>query len=149
LDIFPEKTPITIRTLEGETDIEVSNEMYIMIGSFDEIYPISAYKLAKSYTACDTPLLASKIDFEYAPSVINKNTFESVKIMDYAKCCIPTGESQIYAMPLTRKTKVFTDWKQDGYFSGNLGDYIAVRTDDMNDVYIIRRMIFDYTYVEI
>ena len=42
--------------------------------------------------------------------------------------------------------KVFTSWDPDKYYLGNVGDYLAVREDDMHDIYVIKGDIFDRTY---
>jgi phosphoglycolate phosphatase len=49
---------------------------------------------------------------------------------------------------LARDTKVFSNWDTERYFSGKIGDYIAVSEADSNDVYIINRDIFERTYAE-
>ena len=44
--------------------------------------------------------------------------------------------------------KVFTEWDEEKYMLGNEGDYLAVRKDDIHDVYIIEKNIFRKTYEE-
>jgi phosphoglycolate phosphatase len=143
VDIFKKGIPLTVRTLEGDAETEAADDIYLMVGIEGEVYPIKADKWNKSYKAVDGGF---NYDFEYPPSVINRITAESVKIMGFAKPCVSTGEVHIYAMPLSRNTKVFTAWNEDGYMVGKPGDYIAVRADDHNDVYIIREDIFYETY---
>jgi phosphoglycolate phosphatase len=62
------------------------------------------------------------------------------------KYCVPEEEAPIYAKPLERFTKVFTDWNPTGYIYGEAGDYLAIKCDDLSDVYIIREHIFKQTY---
>ena len=62
------------------------------------------------------------------------------------KPCVSTGVSKIYAKKLTTCVKVFTAWDKDRYYRGEIGDYLAVREDDMHDIYVIRGHIFDKTY---
>ena len=59
---------------------------------------------------------------------------------------LTAGESFMHAAPLARHTKVFTRRNTDGYMLGEPADYIAVRSDDFGDVYVIKRRIFDMTY---
>jgi phosphoglycolate phosphatase len=143
VDIFKKGTPLIVRTLEGDAETEAADDIYLMVGIEGEVYPIKAEKWNNSYQDI---VGGFKYDFEYPPSVINRITAESVKIMRFAKPCISTGEVHIYAMPLSRNTKVFTAWNEDGYMAGKPGDYIAVRADDHYDVYIIREDIFYKTY---
>ncbi|MCL2053835.1 MAG: DHH family phosphoesterase [Oscillospiraceae bacterium] len=145
-DIFKKETPLTIRTLEGDAEVESSDDIYLMIGIEGEVYPIKSEKFYRSYRVLD---VAHDYNFEYPPSVINRISTESVKIMGFAKPCISTGDVYIYAAPLTRNTKVFTIWNEDEYMAGRPGDYVAVRADDHHDVYIIRGDIFSGTYGEV
>jgi len=145
-DIFAEGTPMLIRTLEGDTEAEASKDTYLMIGILGEVYPIKAEKFNMSYALTDKDF---ETDFTYSPTVKNKITGDSTEIIRFAKSCVAKGETNIYAMPLEKNTKVFTTWNIDGYMYGKPGDYLAVRTDDFNDVYIIRKDIFEKTYQKI
>jgi len=145
-DIFDEGTPMLIRSLEGDAEAEASKDIYLMIGILGEIYPITAEKFNKTYTLTDAQI---ETDFNYSPVATNKITSESIEIVSFAKSCVAKGEIYIYAMPVTRKTKVFTDWNKDGYMLGEPGDYIAIRSDAHNDVYIIQQDIFKKTYDKI
>jgi hypothetical protein len=55
-DVFSEGTPITVRTLEGDADAIVSDEIYIMVGILGEAYPINCvFELATGiYPAGDS-----------------------------------------------------------------------------------------------
>ena len=142
-DIFPQGTPMTIRTLEGDSDVEASKDILLMIGFEGEVYPIKKEKFMQSYSF--TKLGFSK-DYTYMPTVKNKITGETLQIISYAKSCIPTGQTIIHAAPIKKNTKVFNSWNIDGYMFGESGDYIAIRADDHNDVYIIKGDIFVKTY---
>jgi phosphoglycolate phosphatase len=39
-DLFPDSTPICVRTLEGDINLVASKDIYIMIGVKNEVYPI-------------------------------------------------------------------------------------------------------------
>ncbi len=66
--------------------------------------------------------------------------------MHYAKACISTGESYIYTKQLDHRVKVFTEWDDEKYMLGREGDFLAVRKDDLHDIYIIEKNIFERTY---
>jgi phosphoglycolate phosphatase len=144
--LFEKGTPLLIRTLEGDTEAYAGEEIYFMIGPLGEVYPIKAGKWANSYALTGEPF---EKDYIYSPTVRNKITGETVEIIKYAKSCTAKGEVHIYAMPLTKNTKVFTAWNTESYMYGKPGDLLAVRSDDFNDVYIIRKDIFEKTYCEI
>lgn len=83
---------------------------------------------------------------EYEPTVKDAVEEKNISLIPYAKSCISTGESRIYAMELSHRVKVFTEWDEDKYMLGKKGDYLAVRADDLHDVYVIEREIFGKTY---
>ena len=143
-DLLPVGSDINIRTLEGDFDITVQEDMYIIIGIQGEIYPIRREKFAKSYIAKDEPYIFSG---EYGPTVRDTVNGTSVPIISYAKTCISTGSSEIFAKPLDKCIKIFTAWDNEKYMLGNPGDYLAVRKDDLHDIYVIQRDIFKETYI--
>ena len=142
-DVFPIGTPMLIRTLEGDSDCIASNDILLMIGPEGEVYPITRKKFEASYEYTDKGFIR---DYVYMPTIKSAVTNETVNLTAHARSCLPTGESFIHAAPLTRHTKVFTRWSTDGYMLGEPGDYIAVRANDYDDVYIIKRHIFEMTY---
>lgn len=143
-DVFPVGTPVEIRTLEGDINITITDDTYLMIGIEGEIYPISAEKLASSYELTGFNFQGH---FEYEPSIRNLSTDEIERVMPYAKTVIsPSGTSRIYARVLDHNVKLFTAWDEDKYYSGVPGDYIAVREDDPHDIYVISGRLFDDLY---
>ena len=91
---------------------------------------------------CDT-------DMKYIPTIKVRTTGENLVLTDYAKSCVPSGTVKIYAKPLLRGVKVFTAWDKGKYMLGKPGDFLAVRNDDMHDVYVIEKKIFAKTYSEV
>lgn len=145
-DVFPQGSPLLLRTLEGDVETLSSEDVYIMIGIQGEVYPIRREKFERSYQEVDKPF---DIQVQYAPTVRNRVSGEVLGLTNHMKACVSTGEVYIYAKPLTKDTKVFISWGYGKYMSGKIGDYIAVRQDDMTDVYIIGKDIFTKTYVPI
>ena len=143
IEILPEGTPITIRTLEGDVDIMVSGDYYILIGLKGEVYPIFKDKFNKSYQKVDAEYVFSG---EYEPTIHIKNEGRIINLMSNAKACINNDTSHIYARELNKMVKIFTCWDEDQYYLGKPGDFIACREDDLKDVYIVERDIFFKTY---
>ena len=143
-EVMQAGTPITIRTLEGDIDISVDENFYIMIGVKGEVYPIKKEKFEKSYEEMKGKF---ELEAEYVPTVRNRITGQTESILDFARSCVPTGETQIYARELDRITKVFSAWDEEKYMLGNPGDFIAARCDDLHNIYIVERDIFYKTYL--
>lgn len=149
-EVLPLGTPVTIRTLEGDVDIVVEQDLIIMIGIRGEVYPNRVEKFKRSYIIqdraytyeCDT-------DMKYLPTIKVKNTGETLTLTDYARVCVPSGTVHIHAKQLSRGVKVFTAWDKDKYMLGKPGDYLAVRSDDLHDVYVVERKIFARSYGEV
>ncbi len=143
-DVFPIGTPVEIRTLEGDVNVIITDQTYLMIGIEGEIYPINLDKLMSSYQLTGFDFHGV---FEYEPSVKNLDTEEVKKVMPFAKTVIsPAGTTRIFALPLDHPIKLFTAWDDEKYYSGNIGDYIAVRDDDPHDIYIIAGHLFNELY---
>lgn len=145
-EVLPVGTKVCIRTLEGDLDVEIYEGMYIMIGIQGEVYPIAKEKFERSYKCLEEDYV---FDGEYQPSIKDSLEGVSVSLIPYAKVCVSTGESYIYAKPLEHRVKVFTAWDKDKYMLGKLDDWLAVRKDDLQDVYVIEKNIFEKTYEKI
>ncbi len=142
-DLAPAGTKIMIRTLEGDVDVEINDTFVIVIGVDGEIYPTNKNKFNASYRLSD-----EEYDYpgEYTPKVTNTETGERIKLLPHAHSCIAIGGAGIYAKELEHRVKVFTTWDPDKYYLGVPGDYLAVRVDDLSDIYVIAGDIFDKTY---
>ena len=146
-DVLPAGTPITVRTLEGDLDLRVKEDVYIMIGIKGEAYPISRERFERSYKVTGEKYRCSE-DLEYLPTIKDRLEDRTLILTDYANVCIPTQKVMIYARELTKGAKVFTAWDKDKYMLGRPGDYLAVRCDDLHDVYVVERDIFEKSYDE-
>jgi len=145
-DMFEAGTPLMIRALEGEENVTASDDIYFMVGILGEIYPIKKEKFERSYIEVKKDF-DIKIDaLNYSPTARNIITGEINELAEFIRPCTSLGDSEVFAKPLERNTKVFTIWNLDSYMYGREGDYIVVRADSYNDVYIIRNDIFNMTY---
>ena len=146
VDVFPENTPLLIRTLEGDSNVKASPGTFLMIGIQGEVYPINAETFDKRYKLCDQSVRLDEVI--YTPTVKNELTGEVAQLFPHMKSCVPINAAAIFAAPLERAAKVFTNWNPNGYMYGKPGDFLAVLCDNINDVYIIGREIFGHTYEE-
>lgn len=149
-EILPVGTPITIRTLEGDIDMTVEEDLYILIGIKGEVYPNRRKKFLDTYSLLDDSYDRGTYihKTEYEPVIKNRLDGRDMLLSDYAHGCIPTGEVHIYARPLEKGVKVFTAWDKNKYMLGKPGDYLAVRCDDLHDIYVVERDIFARSYDE-
>jgi phosphoglycolate phosphatase len=143
VDIFPENSQITIRTLEGDIDTVSSSDTYLMIGIMGEAYPIKKDRHRESYNPFS---IFSIRNAEYEPVIIDRLTGEKKSAIPFAQACVPKGNKIIRAAELERDTKVFTSWDREKYFCGRAGDYIAASENNFGDAYIINREVFEKTY---
>lgn len=142
-NVVPSGTEICIRTLEADLNLVAKDDLYIMIGISGEVYPIQKETFFKSYQPCDKAL---EISSEYLPTIISKGDTTIYELLPFARGCVSTSTTSIYAKELNRSMKIFTKWDTINYMLGSKGDYIAARCDDNHDIYIIRRDIFYKTY---
>ena len=138
-------TEMCIRTLEADLNVCADDDLYVMVGIRGEVYPIRREKFERSYTPVDGKFTPQT---DYVPSLIEKDSFCSIDLLPYVRTCICSGISCIYASELKKTVKVYTAWDKSSYLLGRAGDYLAVRADDLNDVYIIEGNIFLQTYLE-
>lgn len=144
-ELLAENTPILIRTLEGDLETTVSDSLYIMIGIQGEVYPIHKDKFNRSYQFIDG---VPNIHTDYLPTIKNTINGHTYVLSKHIHTCIALGTTQIYAKELQRTSKIFTSWDESKYMLGKPGDFLAVRSDDLHDVYVIERNIFFQTYEE-
>ena len=105
--------------------------------------PMTKEKFAASYEDTDA---AFNRKLEYVPRIYTQPEGAVYDLAGYIRPCVPSQTSFIYAKRLVRDVKLFTKWYEEKYMKGSSGDYIACRTDDVHDFYIIRSDIFDMTY---
>ncbi len=146
-DIADEGKEIIVRTLEIDSGVslKVSGNVVIMIGCKGEIYEISYEKFKATYEPSDEKLNIYEKFFDYIPAVELPETKEYITIDELAHLCYPKKGGGILAKKLEKRTKVFRKGTME-YFVGNPGDYLAVRCDDEQDVYIIQEEVFLRTY---
>ncbi len=140
---------LSIRTLENDTGVlvDAAEDVYVMIGCRGEVYQIQRQKFESSYEPSDEKLDIFRQFLDFIPAVERVETAEYVPIDEFAHLCYPKRGAAILAQRLERRTRVFSQSGTD-YFVGKQGDYIAMRKDDPEDVYIIQEEVFRRTYVE-
>lgn len=147
-DIVKKGERFVMKSLENESGeiITANDDIYIMIGCRGEIYEISAEKFDKTYEISQENLNVFKEMLDFIPEVQEIHTGKYISIDDKAKICYPKRDANIYAYKLSGRTKIFPGDGTGEYFLGRSGDFMAIRADDIRDVYIIQKEIFENTY---
>jgi len=150
-ELLPAGTPITIRTQQGDLEQVVEEDLILVIGIKGEVVPMKSTKFLEEYR--DTELQYEPdggiLEAEYAPTIHNRLDGRSEELMKYAKVCIPKEETHIHAMELERMVKVFSVYDREKYMLGKPGDFLAVRCNDRQDIFVVEREIFFLSYKEI
>ena len=148
-DIAAAGEHLFIKTLENDAgvDVQIADDVYIMIGVHGEVYEIHRDKFEASYRASEEVLDIFDKYFDYIPAVTLKSDGREISIDEMAHLCYPAGNTIIRARMLENRTRVYRSEKKD-YFTGRVGDYLAIREDDHKDIYVIRNEIFTNTYEE-
>lgn len=131
-------TPITIRTSEGDIDLTVAEDLYIMLGMKGDVMPKRSVRFAECYEEPEECNLRDYLaNAEYAPVIKNRKSGRDLPLTSHVKFCVEKQEVRIYARPLEKGVKVFTEWEKNRYKTGKPGDYLAVCADDLHDVYVV------------
>ena len=150
-NVYPLGTKVRVRTLEGDVDLEVTEDLIIMIGIKGEVYPITEEKFNRSYRVLEekSDLKNTTIQMKYIPMIKDQTNNTVTLITKFAGSCVTTGSSEIYAKQIEKTTKIFTAWDEEKYMLGKAGDYLAVRKEDHHDIYAVEEHIFGMTYEKI
>lgn len=143
LKLLPMGTGITIRTLEGDIDMNIRDDYYLMIGIKGEVYPVSREKFARTYDLVDEPY---EIETEYLPTIRSKEDGTTFELTQIAESCKSNGTSYVLARELDHTVKIFTAWDRDNYYLGKPGDFMVCPYNNPDDVYIVARDIFIKSY---
>lgn len=152
LDIALPDQEIMIRTREGDVVERASDNLYIMIGIFGEVYPIKRENFLSKYKMLDT--LAIIPEQDYSPRVRIVESDQIVFLKDFMRPCQVIPNRIVYAKQLIRDTKIFSDWNYANYMYGNIGDYVVCYQNEdgtpcCNDMYIVKREIFSVLYQKV
>lgn len=144
LDFLEPGAECKIRTYEGDVTVKASEDIYVMIGMLGEVYPITREKFEQKYEAKDEVF---DREFEYGPAVVDVARTQKYALLPYARQCMGKKEALVCARVLTKPVKIFSKWNYEGYMYGDAGDYICYAPGDNHDVYVVKKEIFEATYI--
>ena len=147
-DILQAGEKFYLKSLENQSRVllDASENIYIMIGQRGEIYHMDREKFENTYETSEEYLDIFEQMLSYMPEIQRFEDDEFVSLDEIAHLCYPKTSGGIYAIPLEHRTKVFNPYSSGQYFLGQEGDYLAIRKDDLQDIYIIQKDIFQESY---
>lgn len=147
-DIYPFGSLVTIRTGTGDTDLVVAGDVYILIGVKSEISICTREEFERDYEKLDGRYCTEECILKkgYMPTIKNKITGESCKITEFAKVCVPVSYGCVRMEKLDAAVKVFTLRDGEQYQLGRPGDYLAVRSDNPHDIFVVEQELFEKMY---
>lgn len=141
--LFPEGEDILLRMLEGDVKKKAAPELYIMIGVDGETYHSQESALRKNYDLLEEPFpVGSQLPWQ--PKIYHYADREVRLLAPYAKTCIAKDGALIWAAQLNCRLKVLTKWGE--WHLGEAGDWLASQDADRQDIYIIKKTVFERTY---
>jgi phosphoglycolate phosphatase len=143
-DVFAEGTRIMVRSLVGDVILAASPDIYLMVGVKGEVHPMKATIFHSRYVICEQSVRTA---YTYIPTAKNAVTGEVKELLPYIKTCVANENNFVYAKSFDRNTKIFTEWNPNGYLYGKKGDYLVIQCDNSNDMYVIKKNIFNETYI--
>lgn len=147
-DLLPVDTPVTIRTMEGDIDMKIEEDVYVLIGIKGEITSLEGPEFRDRYKPLEggygVENYLGKPD--YIPVIKNRRNGKDILLTDHARGCILDKEEIVYARPLERGVKIFACGDRTKYMSGKVGDYLAVRSENLHDIYVVPQDIFGKAY---
>ncbi|MGN0401858.1 MAG: bifunctional oligoribonuclease/PAP phosphatase NrnA [Acetatifactor sp.] len=147
-DLLPEGTPITLRTLEGDKDMTVTEDLYIMLDVKGNANSVHQKNFEEAYRVLeDTQKWRDSLHkIDYAPLIKNRNSGKDLRLTEFAHNCIPTEEVTVMARSLDKGVKVFAAEEDGRYMRGEPGDYLVIRCDNQQEIYIVEKELFLKSY---
>lgn len=149
-DLFNPGTQFILRTREGDMDMLLKEETYIVLDRDGSSHIYSRERFERYFEVTDRSMPEDYYEkTEYVPAAKEWMDGNTYVLSDYAMICFPKEQFCIYAKPLEKGVKVFTKWDEDRYLLGMPGDYLAVSTDDLHNIFIERKECFSEKYEQI
>ena len=141
--VWPEKTPITIRTIEGDIDLVISEQTYVMIDFQGKV-------LLKDKDAFHERYIPSEDKYSshppYLPTMRNRLDGAQIDLSNFIHSCVPIESTIIQARALTRACKLFPLWDEEKYMLGNIGDYLAIIKDRPFNPFIVEKEVLNQLF---
>lgn len=144
-DLEPAGTIIKIRTAQGDSDIEITEDTVFLISNSGKVSVESKERFNMLY--CCYPKwkfhLKSSV---YPPTAKAKHSDKVVSLLSYSGVCILDQSMKVYAQELDHKIKLFHNESESTYAVGKKGDFLLVNPAKNNRLYVLNRKMFEREY---
>lgn len=141
--VLPVQTPVTIRTMDGDFDLILSEHTYILIDHQGKVHLKTKEYFLANYEPTDASYDPGDV---YSPTIQNRLTGTRTVLAPYMQTCVPIHYDEVRAIPLTKPCKVFPLWDEETYLQGNIGDYLVSRIATPQDIFVVPKEVFERNY---
>lgn len=137
-----------IRTMEGELEIETSDDLYLVLDAQGRV-EYKTHEQMQAYYHCMEDSFAvegNMAEKAYRPIMKRKSDGKAYSLVDFARLCVPQKEKQIYVKRLEDGIKIFPVWDEERYQLGMPGDYLAAYKDNTSHVFILPKELLKENY---
>lgn len=136
-DIVPMNSQVVLRTRVGDREMLLSEDTYLVMESDGMIRLYSKERFHKYFRTTENTMEDSYyVKTEYVPTIKDCVSGHTYLLSDYDMICYPNEELRVYAKPLVKGMKLFTEWDEEQYMLGMPGAYVVVASDDLHDITI-------------
>ena len=146
-ELFPIGTKTIIRTMQGDMEITVEEGIVLLIGMKSEIYVLTGEEFEADYRIMEEPY--EEENAEYKPTIKSVSDSKMLQLLEHAGNCIAKDTIMVRAKRLDRKTKLFTQYNDNNYLTGKVGDYLTVRGKNLQELHIIEGDVFTKFYCDL
>ena len=146
-ELFPVGTRTIIRTMQGDMEITVEEGIVLLIGLKSDIYVWDKEEFEGDYQILEEPY--EEENAEYKPTIKSVSDSKMLQLLEHAGNCIAKETIMVRAKRLERKTKLFTQYNDNNYLTGKIGDYLTIRGKNLQELHIIDGELFTNHYCRI
>ena len=146
-ELFPVGTRTIIRTMQGDMEITVEEGIVLLIGLKSDIYVLDKEEFEGDYQILEEPY--EEENAEYKPTIKSVSDSKMLQLLEHAGNCIAKETIMVRAKRLERKTKLFTQYNDNNYLTGKIGDYLTIRGKNLQELHIIDGELFTNHYCRI
>lgn len=144
-EIEPAGTEVKLRTVQGDTDVTITEDTLFLINHRGKVTIESLALFRKKYR-CYPKWRFHLKEAVYAPTVKVRNTEKTVSILSYSGVCILEECIAVKAKPLKHKVKLFSKGSSSTYTVGKPGDMLIVDEKNLKHMYVLNGKSFEKEY---